>query len=174
MAVWADGQPELLHYEVAETESEADWRDLFAHLIERGVDPQALELVCSDGSLGLPQAIAAYFPKAQQQRCITHKVRGIERHLNYEQLPLVDAQQQPLKPTDARQQRRFEMTSDAYEVFEAVEVEQAQNRLQSFDTKLLTYPSSRLSLPPRERLPILTFALLSIERRKALELWSAA
>jgi putative transposase len=135
MAVWADGQTQLLHYEVAESESEAAWRDLFAHLIERGVDPQALELVCSDGSLGLPQAIAAYFPNAQQQRCITHKVRGIERHLHYEQLPLVSAQQQPLKPTDARQQRRFEITSDAYEIFEASEVEQAHERLQSFAQK---------------------------------------
>ncbi|PSB14042.1 hypothetical protein C7B65_26800 [Phormidesmis priestleyi ULC007] len=52
MAVWADGGTELLHYEVAETESEAAWRDLFAHLIERGFAPEALELVGSDGSLG--------------------------------------------------------------------------------------------------------------------------
>jgi transposase-like protein len=135
MAVWADGRTELLHYEVAETESEAAWRDLFAHLIERGFDPKALELVCSDGSLGLPQAITAYFPNAQQQRCITHKVRGIERHLNYEELPQVDAQQQPLKPTDAKQQRRFEITSDAYEIFESADVNQAQERLQSFAQK---------------------------------------
>jgi transposase-like protein len=135
MAVWADGRSELLHYEVAETESEAAWRDLFAHLIERGFAPKALELVCSDGSLGLPPAIAAYFPNAQQQRCITHKVRGIERHLKYEQLPLVDLQQQPLQPADAKQQRRFEMITDAYDIFEAVNVNQAQERLQVFAQK---------------------------------------
>lgn len=135
MAVWADGRTEVIHYEVAETESEAAWRDLFAHLIERGFDPKALELVCSDGSLGLPPAIAAYFPNAQQQRCITHKVRGIERHLNYQELPQVDAQQQPLKLTDAKQQRRFEITSDAYDIFEAVDVNQAHDRLQDFAQK---------------------------------------
>lgn len=135
MAVWADGRTELLHYEVAQTESEAAWRDLFAHLIERGFDPEALELVCSDGSLGLPPAIVAYFPNVQQQRCITHKVRGIERHLNYKELSQVDAQQQPLKLTDAKQQRRFEITSDAYDIFEAVEVNQAQERLKDFAQK---------------------------------------
>lgn len=135
MAVWADGGTELLHYEVGETESEAAWRDLFAHLIERGFDPEALELVCSDGSLGLPPAIAAYFPNAQQQRCITHKVRGIERHLNYKELPQVDTQQQPLKLTDARQQRRFDITRDAYDIFEATDVNQAQERLQDFAHK---------------------------------------
>jgi putative transposase len=135
MAVWADGRSELLHYEVAESESEAAWRDLFAHLIERGFDSEALELVCSDGSLGLPSAIAAYFPNAQQQRCITHKVRGIERHLNYQVLPQVDLQQQPLKLTDAKQQRRFEITSDAYDIFEATDVNQAQERLQDFAQK---------------------------------------
>jgi putative transposase len=135
MAVWADGRSELLHYEVAESESETAWRNLFAHLIERGFDPKALELVCSDGSLGLPSAIAVSFPNAQQQRCITHKVRGIERHLNYEHLPQVDAQQQPLKLADAKQQRRFEITSDAYEVFEATDVLQAQESLQNFAQK---------------------------------------
>ncbi|KAM3106629.1 transposase [Phormidesmis sp. 146-33] len=135
MAVWADGRTELIHYEVAETESEAAWRELFAHLIERGFNPEALELVCSDGSSGLPPAIAAYFPNAQQQRCITHKVRGIERHLNYEQLPQVDAQQQPLKLTDTKQRRRFEITSDAYDIFEATDVNQAQVQLQSFAQK---------------------------------------
>ncbi len=135
MAVWADGRHELLHYQVAAGESQATWTTLFEHLIARGFDPQVLKLVSSDGSLGLPAAISTCFPNAQQQRCITHKVRGIERHLKYAQLPPVVAQNQPLNPTDAKQQRRFEITSDAYDIFSALDESDAPCRFQAFEQK---------------------------------------
>jgi transposase-like protein len=61
MAIWADGRSELLHYEVADGESEATWNRLFKNLIARGFDVNALKLVSSDGSLGIPQAINNYF-----------------------------------------------------------------------------------------------------------------
>nr|WP_317615835.1 transposase [Phormidesmis priestleyi] len=63
------------------------------------------------------------------------QVRGIARHLNYEQLPQLDAQKQSLKLTDAKQQRRFEITSDADDIFEATDVNQAQKPLQDFAQK---------------------------------------
>jgi putative transposase len=135
MAIWPDGRQELLHYEVAETESEATWSTLFRNLIARGLDPNQLKLVCSDGSLGIPNAIATCFPKAQQQRCITHKVRGIERHLNYQDLPKLDAQQNRLKPAEAKKQRRFEIISDAYQIFEAPNLAEARRLLTSFEQK---------------------------------------
>ncbi|MEX0272678.1 transposase [Leptolyngbyaceae cyanobacterium UHCC 1019] len=53
--------------------------------------PQTVQLVVSDGTLGLPKALKKTLPNAQQQRCITHKVRGIERNLSYAQLPQVNA-----------------------------------------------------------------------------------
>jgi predicted methyltransferase MtxX (methanogen marker protein 4) len=43
MAIWADGRSELLHYEVADGESEATWNRLFKNLIARGFDMNALE-----------------------------------------------------------------------------------------------------------------------------------
>jgi putative transposase len=132
MAIWADGRHELLHYELATDESEATWTTLFKNLIARGFDPQTLKLVSSDGSLGLPAAITACFPNAQQQRCITHKVRGMERHLQHLELPAVDAQNQPLTPAAARRQRRFEITSDAYDIFTALDLTEAQSRLAAF------------------------------------------
>jgi putative transposase len=135
MAVWSDGRHELLHYEVAETESEEDWRTLFKNLIARGFDPKQLQLVSSDGSLGLPAAIASCFPNAQQQRCITHKVRAIERHLNYLELPQFDAEQTPLKPSQAKKQRRFEIVSEAYQIFDAPDLSDAMARLATFAEK---------------------------------------
>ena len=135
MAIWADGRHELLHYEVSETESETSWKTLFKNLIARGFDPNALKLVCSDGSLGIPSAIASYFPNAQQQRCITHKVRGIERHLKYPHLPTLDEHQNRLEPTEAKKQRRYEIVSDAYQIFEAPTLSDAMVLLISFEQK---------------------------------------
>jgi putative transposase len=135
MAIWPDGRQELLHYEVAETESEDTWTLVFQNLIRRGFDPEQLKLVSSDGSLGIPSALATCFPQAQQQRCITHKVRGIQRHLAYLELPKFDDQQQPIEPTAAKKQRRFEIISDAYDIFEAPDLSAAMTLLDTFEGK---------------------------------------
>ena len=132
LAVWEDGSYEILHYEIAAEEGEAEWSQFFEHLVERGLNPKTVQLVVSDGTLGLPKALKKTLPNAQQQRCITHKVRGIERYLSYAQLPQAKANQQPLKPNEAKQQRRFEIKSDAYQIYEAETDEQAQQRLQQF------------------------------------------
>ena len=135
MAIWPDGRQELLHYEVAESESEHTWTTAFENLIRRGFDPAQLKLVSSDGSLGIPSAMATCFPDAKQQRCITHKVRGIERHLTYQSLLELDAEQKPMKPAEARKQRRFEIVSDAYDIFEAPELSAAVTLLDAFEEK---------------------------------------
>jgi transposase-like protein len=135
LAVWEDGSYEILHYEIATEESEAEWSQFFEHLIERGLNPQTVQLVVSDGTLGLPKAFQKHLPNAQQQRCITHKVRGIERYLSDAQLPQVDRNGQPLKPDEAKRLRRFEIKSDAYEIYEADSQEQARQRLQQFIDK---------------------------------------
>jgi putative transposase len=89
-------------------------------------------LVVSDGTLGLPKARQKNLPNAQQQRCITHKVRGLERYLSYAQLPQVDPNGQPLKPDVAKRQRSLNITSEAYQIYEAESLEQARQRLQQF------------------------------------------
>ena len=135
LAVWEDGAYEVLHYEIATEESEAEWSQFFEHLIERGLNPQTVQLVVSDGTLGLPKALQANLSNAQQQRYITHQVRGIERYLSDAQLPQVDRNGQPLKPDEAKRLRRFEIKSDAYEIYEADNLKQAQQRLQQFIKK---------------------------------------
>ena len=100
-------------------------------------------MVSSDGGLGLPAAMQKCFLSSQQQRCITHKVRGIERHLNYSGLPQSTPTGQPLKISEARQQRRFEIISDAYQIYETDLESDAQLRLQDFQEKWqLTEPDA--------------------------------
>ena len=132
LAVWPDGNHEVLHYEIAQQEETQSWAIFFAHLIERGLDPSAVELVVSDGTLGLPAAMAKYLPQAKQQRCITHKVRRIKDYLSYAQLPTQNAQGQDLKPSQAKQQRRYQIQSDAYDIYKAEDDVEAHRRLAAF------------------------------------------
>ena len=135
LAVWPDGNYEVLHYEIAKQEDTKGWETFFENLIERGLDATAIELVVSDGTLGLPAAMAKYLPQTQQQRCITHKVRRIKDYLNYAQLPTQDEQGQPLKPSQAKQQRRYQIQSDAYDIYKAEDEPEAQQRLATFVDK---------------------------------------
>ena len=132
LAVWEDGTYEMLHYEVATDESEADWTVFFEHLIARGLCPDEVKLVVSDGTLGLPKALKKTLPNAQQQRCITHKVRGIKRYLSYAQLPQTNTGEQLLKPEEAKRQRAKQIKSDAYKIYNASTYEEAKQRLDQF------------------------------------------
>ena len=135
LAVWPDGNYEVLHYEIAAQEETQSWATFFEHLIERGLDPTAVELVVSDGTLGLPAAMSQHLPRAKQQRCITHKVRRIKAYLSYAQLPEQNEQGQPLSPSEAKQQRRFQIKSDAYDIYKAEDETDAKKRLAAFIEK---------------------------------------
>lgn len=135
MAIWPDGRYHILHYEVALQEETDTWAAFFCHLIERGLDPSAVQLVVSDGSSGLPAAMKQFLPHAKQQRCITHKVRGIKRYLCYEQLPKPSSKQEPMSLSDLKKQRCFEIQSDAYDIYNAPSLQEAQTTLSLFVEK---------------------------------------
>lgn len=73
----ADGRRELLDYRQAASESTAEWRRLLTSLVQRGLDPDAVELVVADGAEGIAGAVAEAFPEAVLQRCWTHRLRLI-------------------------------------------------------------------------------------------------
>jgi len=135
MAVYADGSHAILHYEIAEDENEAAWRTFFMHLIERGLNPMAVQLVVSDGTKGLLAAMERLLPNARQQRCITHKVRGMERYLTYQDLPALTEDGRPLAKSEARALRWRQIKQDAYAIYEAASSLEAQSRLTEFAHK---------------------------------------
>ncbi len=135
MAVWPDGFYHILHYEVAEVEGEQAWVTFFDHMIARGLHPQAVKLVVSDGSKGLLAAMTQCLPQAQQQRCVTHKVRGMKPYLTYTQLPNTDDLGQVLTKSEAKKQRWQTIKRDAYDIFDAPTVQDAQQRLEEFTVK---------------------------------------
>ena len=119
MAVWPDGRYHILHYEVAQDESEATWSAFFKSLTARGLTPCAVRLVVSDGTKGLLAAMRQQLPQAQQQRCITHKVRGMKQYLSFQQLPTHDDDGHPLPTVTAKSQRWAKLKQDAYDIYKA-------------------------------------------------------
>lgn len=126
MAVYEDGRHYLLHYEIAQNEDTGTWTSFIQHLKERGLDPEKVQVVTSDGTKGLLEALQQELPKAKLQRCTVHKVRGFERHLKYQDLP---------KEGDARKDRRVEMKKEALDIFDAPTPMEAQERLKAFVVK---------------------------------------
>jgi len=135
MAVWPDGSYHIFHYEIAETEAEQTWLVFFEHLIERGLNPDQVELLVSDGTKGLLSAMKQYLPKARQQRCITHKVRGLKPYLTYSDLPQPSDTGQLLSESEAKQQRWQQIKHEAYAIYKAPAYAQAQDLLHAFVVK---------------------------------------
>jgi putative transposase len=133
MGVWEDGRHEILHYEPAEAESTESWSAVLAALKRRGLERGAVRLVVSDGSTGLPSALATELPAAQQQRCVVHKVRGLERAFCYREPLRVDpTSQEPLTAEEGRRLRRQQVSQDAHAIFEAPTRAEAEQRLSEF------------------------------------------
>jgi transposase-like protein len=78
-AVRADGFRELVAVDVAETESEATYQELFRSLKARGLS--GVQLVTSDDHQGLRRAIERHFQGAGWQRCQVWAPSGHSRNL---------------------------------------------------------------------------------------------
>jgi putative transposase len=74
-AVRDDGLREILGVEVADTESEATYHQLFRSLKGRGL--RGVELVVSDDHEGLKAAVCRHFQGASWQRCQVHYQRNL-------------------------------------------------------------------------------------------------
>ncbi|HEX2739980.1 MAG TPA: IS256 family transposase [Rubrobacter sp.] len=70
-----DGMREILALEVADTESEATYHELFRSLKARGL--RGVELVVSDDHEGLKSAVERHFQGASWQRCQVHYARNL-------------------------------------------------------------------------------------------------
>jgi putative transposase len=135
MGVWEDGRHQILHYQLATGEDTAAWSDLLTTLLGRGVDAAAVQMVVSDGSTGLPAALATHLPDAKQQRCVVHKIRGLERAFCYRDLTMIDpVTGEPLTYEAARRLRRQQLSTDAHAIFEAPSRAEADARLAVFRT----------------------------------------
>jgi putative transposase len=72
-----DGHREVIDYQIAKSESEADWRRFLTDLYQRGLQGERLRLIITDGGRGLLAALDMIYPHVPRQRCWVHKLRNI-------------------------------------------------------------------------------------------------
>lgn len=79
------GQRELIDFQIVKAEAQDSWFDLLWNLWNRGLRGESLELIATDGQLGLAKAIARLWPTVPHQRCWAHKLRNLENKLKASQ-----------------------------------------------------------------------------------------
>ena len=79
------GQRELIDFQIVKAEAQDSWYDLLWNLYNRGLRGEFLELIGTDGQLGLSKAIARLWPAVSHQRCWAHKLRNLENQLKASQ-----------------------------------------------------------------------------------------
>jgi len=79
------GQRELIDFQIVKAEAQDSWYDLLWNLWNRGLRGEFLELIGTDGQLGLSKAIARLWPAVPHQRCWAHKLRNLENQLKASQ-----------------------------------------------------------------------------------------
>lgn len=89
----------------------------------------------SDDSTGLPTAIATQLPHVKQQRCVVHKIRGLEQTFCYRDLTMTDLiTLETCTHEPACRLRRQQLSTDAHAIFEAPSRAEAEVRLAQFRT----------------------------------------
>ena len=89
MGVDTDGGKNVLGLWVQRTEGAKFWLSILSELRTRGV--KDVLILCADGLSGMPEAVAAAFPKAIFQTCVVHLIRASTRYVPYKDLRAVCA-----------------------------------------------------------------------------------
>lgn len=78
------GEKDVLGIWIGENESAKFWLSVFNDLKSRGV--KDILILCSDGLIGMKEAITTAYPKTVQQRCIVPMIRNSVRFVSYKEL----------------------------------------------------------------------------------------
>jgi transposase-like protein len=79
------GQRELIDFQIVKAEGEDTWYGFLWNLWSRGLRGEFLELIATDGQLGLIKALGRLWPAVLHQRCWAHKLRNLENKLKASQ-----------------------------------------------------------------------------------------
>ncbi len=84
------GQRELIDFQIVNAEGQESWYEFLWNLWNRGLHGEWLELIATDGQLGLAKAINRLWPAVPHQRCWAHKLRNLENRLKASQKPCLE------------------------------------------------------------------------------------
>lgn len=83
--ITTQGKRELIDFQIVNAEGQESWFDFLWSLHNRGLHGEFLELIGTDGQLGLGKAIGRLWPAVAHQRCWAHKLRNLENKLKASQ-----------------------------------------------------------------------------------------
>jgi len=119
-----DGTRELISFRQASSESEAQWQAFLDDLLKRGLEGGVLELITTDGGMGLHQALDTVYPYVKRQRCWAHKLRNVAAKLRrrHQQECLAGAKAIYLADTRREAAARFHLWSEDWRALEPAAV----------------------------------------------------
>ena len=79
LGINCEGKKDILGLYISENEGANFWLSVLTDLHNRGV--QDILICCVDGLKGLPEAIAAIFPKTEVQLCVIHQIRNSLKYI---------------------------------------------------------------------------------------------
>jgi putative transposase len=88
--VTGQGKRELIDFQVVKVEAEDTWYGFLWNLWSRGLHGEFLELIATDGQLGLIRALGRLWAAVPHQRCWVHKLRNLENKLKAPQRPCLE------------------------------------------------------------------------------------
>ena len=83
--ITTEGKRELIAFRIVKAEADESWYDFLWNLWNRGLHGEFLQLIVTDGQLGLAKAIQRLWPAVPHQRCWAHKLRNLDNHLKASQ-----------------------------------------------------------------------------------------
>jgi transposase-like protein len=102
--VRANGTRQLLAFTRSTGESQAAWEGLLMDLYRRGLEGRQLQLVVTDGCVGLAAALQTVYPRAAHQRCWVHKLRNLLGAVRRRDHAAVKADAQGIYQASSRQE----------------------------------------------------------------------
>ena len=98
------GVRELIDFRQAASESEAMWTALLDSLYRRGLSTDRLEMVGTDGGVGLHRALDTVYPFVPRQRCWAYKMRNVAAKLprKHQDVCMAQAKDHPPGPHPPR------------------------------------------------------------------------
>ena len=83
--ITCQGQRELIDFQIVKAEGEDTWYGFLWNLWSRGLHGEFLELIATDGQLGLIKALGRLWAAVPHQRCWAHKLRNLANKLKASQ-----------------------------------------------------------------------------------------
>lgn len=69
---------------------------------------QDIPITCVDNLIGFSQAISAYFPQTEIQKCIIHQIRNTIRYVSYKDVKKVTADLKPIYKASTEEAAQME------------------------------------------------------------------